>query len=223
MKRLRHYFFAGLILVVPSTITIYVFYRVFLWIDANLGTIVFKLTGYRIPGLSFLFLGLLIVLTILVGMLTANYIGKRLVSLFESLLSMIPFVRGVYMTVKQILEVLLVKGESSFREVVLVEFPRKGMYCIGFVTNRRCGKLVPGTEDLMVVFIPTTPNPTSGFMVFIPSSEAIPLPISVDKALKLVVSGGILVKESLGEDVDVWEFKGKRELDTVVTSNTTSS
>ncbi|MCS7232974.1 MAG: DUF502 domain-containing protein [Synergistetes bacterium] len=223
MRKLRHYFFAGLILVVPFSITLYVFYQIFLWIDANLGKIVPKITGYQIPGISFIFLGLLIVLTILIGMLTANYIGKRLVSFFEGLLSMIPLVRGIYMTVKQILEVILVKGESSFREVVLVEFPRKGMYCIGFVTSKRCGKLASKDEDIMIVFIPTTPNPTSGFMVLIPSSEAIPLSISVNQALKLVVSGGVLAKELLGEEGYVWELKGKRELDTVVTSNTSSS
>lgn len=223
MRRLRHYFFTGLLLVVPLSITIYVFYQLFLWVDANLGKIVFKITGYQIPGISLLFLGFLIILTILIGMLTANYIGKRLVSFFETLLSMIPFVRGVYMTVKQILEVILVRGDSFFREVVLVEFPRKGMYCIGFVTGKKCGKIGPCGEDLLTVFIPTTPNPTSGFMVFVPSSETIPLPISADRALKLVVSGGILVKELLGEEMDVWEFKGKRELDTVVTSNTSGS
>ncbi|KUK14538.1 MAG: DUF502 domain-containing protein [Synergistetes bacterium] len=223
MKKLRHYFFAGLILVIPSTITIYVFYRAFLWVDANLGKIVFKLTGYQVPGLSFLFLGLLVVLTIFLGMLTANYIGKRLVSFFENLLSMIPFVRGVYMTIKQILEILLVKGESSFREVVLVEFPRKGMYCIGFVTNRMCKGLELKEDDLLIVFVPTTPNPTSGFMVLVPSKDVIRLPITSEQAIKLVISGGVLAREILGEDKYVWELKGKRELDTSISIDNTGS
>lgn len=223
MKKLRHYFLAGLILVVPATITIYVFYRVFLWVDANLGRVVFKLTGYQIPGLSFLFLGLLVLLTILLGMLTANYIGKRLVSFFEGLLSMIPFVRGVYMTIKQILEIILVKGESSFREVVLVEFPRKGMYCIGFVTNKMCRRLDLKGDDLIIVFIPTTPNPTSGFMVLVPSSEVMRLPITIDQALKLVISGGVLAKEILGEDKYVWEAQGKRGLDSSAVSSDSGS
>ncbi|MCD6363659.1 MAG: DUF502 domain-containing protein [Synergistetes bacterium] len=211
MRKLRHYFLTGLILVIPAIITIYVFYKIFLWVDANLGGIVYRLTGYRIPGLSFLFLGFLILMTILIGMLTANYIGKKLVSIYERLLAKIPLVRGVYMTIKQIMEVLLVKGDRSFREVVLLEYPRRGMYCIGFVTNKRGGRITPKGEELLIVFIPTTPNPTSGVMVLVPPSEVIPLPITIEQGLKLVISGGVLATEIWGDEEHVWKpsEKGK--------------
>ncbi len=211
MRKLRHYFLTGLILVIPAIITIYVFYKIFLWVDANLGGIVYRLTGYRIPGLSFLFLAFLILMTILIGMLTANYIGKKLVSLYESLLAKIPLVRGVYMTIKQIMEVLLVKGDRSFRDVVLLEYPRRGMYCIGFVTNKRGGKITPDGEELLIVFIPTTPNPTSGVMVLVPPSEVISLPITIEQGLKLVISGGVLATEIWGDREHVWKPGEKRE------------
>lgn len=211
MRKLRHYFLTGLILVIPAIITIYVFYKIFLWVDANLGGIVYRLTGYRIPGLSFLFLGFLILMTILIGMLTANYIGKKLVSIYERLLAKIPLVREVYMTIKQIMEVLLVKGDRSFREVVLLEYPRRGMYCIGFVTNKRGGRITPKGEELLIVFIPTTPNPTSGVMVLVPPSEVIPLPITIEQGLKLVISGGVLATEIWGDEEHVWKPSEKGE------------
>ncbi len=221
LRRIRHYFFAGLIVVIPLTITLYVFYQIFLWVDANLGRIVFKLTSYKIPGISFLFLGVFVLLTILIGMLTAHYIGRRLVSLLEGLVSMIPFVRGVYMTIKQVLEVFLVKEKSSFREVVLVEFPRKGIYSMGLVTSKG-GKFVScvDKDEFLTIFVPTAPNPTSGFVLLVPASEVIRIPITVDQALKFVVSAGVLASELLEEKKNALEYEEKRKLDSVDTSNT---
>lgn len=207
-------------MIIPLTVTLYVFYQIFLWVDANLGRIVLGLTGLNIPGISFLFLGVLFLLTVLTGMLTTNYIGKKLVSLFEALLAMIPLVRGVYMTIKQVLEVFLVKKESAFREVVLVEFPRKGIYSVGFVTSKIASKFSLPEKDMLIVFIPTTPNPTSGFVVMIPASEVIHVPMSVDQALKLVVSVGILASDIWGDRRNAVEYGEKGKLDSMVTSDT---
>ncbi len=134
-----------------------------------------------------------ILLFFLIGIFARNIMGRRLVMWWDSLIANIPGVRWIYSAVKQILETLSKAGSDSFREVVLVEFPRKGIYSIGFLTGKTKGQIQRITDDeILNVFLPTTPNPTNGFMLFVPKSELIKLDMTVDQGLKMVISAGMV-------------------------------
>jgi len=150
------------------------------------------LIGYQIPGLGVL-MALLIVLG--TGMIVANIFGRKLVSLWEQLLAHIPLVRTIYTAVKQIVETVFSKGDS-FRKVLLVEYPRRGLWTLAFQTSIECGEAQRKTKRNVVnVFIPTTPNPTSGFFIMVPTSEVVELDMSVDEGLKMIISGGVVVPD----------------------------
>lgn len=147
--------------------------------------------GYHVPGFGVVFALFVVVVT---GVLMTNILGHRVVALGEKLLTKIPLVRSIYTAVKQVLHSLLNSSEDSFRKVLLVEYPRKDMWTIAFQTNVGFNWDAESIgDDLITVFIPTTPNPTSGFMVLVPRKDAIPLDISVDEALKMVISLGVVV------------------------------
>jgi len=152
--------------------------------------------GRRVPGIGF-FAMLLIIL--LVGLLTRNLIGRLMIAWFENLVQTIPFVRSVYGAVKDLVGAFGMDGKSkTFKQVVMTEYPRKGLYAIGFVTNEMPYAQTGGiTKDFLNVYIPNPPNPTSGFLVLIPREEAVHLDISIEEGLKLVLSGGIVIPDQL--------------------------
>lgn len=155
-----------------------------------------ELFGFAIPGLG-LVLSILVVFVI--GAFVANVIGRKLLGLGENILERIPLLRWFYFSTKQILDVIFVKGDDSFRRVVLIQYPRKGLYSIGFVTGEAGGDLgekVPGRS--FTVFIPTTPNPTSGFLYVIPEEETVPLDWKVDEAFRMIISAGVLLPVEAG-------------------------
>jgi uncharacterized membrane protein len=153
---------------------------------------------FSLPGLGLL---LMLAFLTLIGMLTAGLAGRTLVRLGERLLSRMPVVRGVYGTLKQIFETVLAQKSRSFREVVLVEYPRRGLGAIGFVTGPTRGEIQSySAEELVHVFVPTTPNPTSGFLLFVPKSELIHLDMSVEDGIKMVISGGIVGPPAAARD-----------------------
>src|SRR5262249_42672746 len=142
---------------------------------------------FPIPGLGLIavMLGL-----VLIGALTAGYLGRIFVRVSERLLGRMPVIRGLYGAVKQIFETVLAKQSNTFREVVLVEFPRREMWTIAFVTGRLEGELRSySREEMLSLLVPTTPNPTSGYLVFVPRRDTVPLSMTVEEALKLVISG----------------------------------
>lgn len=152
-----------------------------------------NLFGFRIPGLGAILAFIVLVLT---GMLVANLIGRRLVTLYEALLSRIPLVRSVYGGVKTFAQVVLSDTASSFRKVLLVEYPRKGVYSLAFQTSDDASEVQAVTGEVIVtVYVPTTPNPTSGFILFVPRSQIIELDMSVEEAFKMIVSLGVVVPE----------------------------
>ena len=158
-----------------------------------------EIIGFPIPGLG---LVLSIMVVFVIGALVANVIGRKLLSLGENILEKIPLLRWFYFSTKQVLEVIFVKGEDSFRRVVLVQYPRKGLYSIGFVTGESVGDLtekVPGRS--FTVFIPTTPNPTSGFLYVIPEEETVPLDWKVDEAFRMIISAGVLLPEEASDTI----------------------
>ena len=149
--------------------------------------------GYRIPALG-LVITLLIVLA--VGWFTTNFFGKRFLHLGERIVEKIPFVRRIYKGSKQVVHSIANADTSAFRKVVLLEFPRKGMLAIGFVTGSTLGEVQALTrEDVLNVFVPTMPNPTSGFLVFAPPEELTEVDMSIEDGIKYVVSGGIVTAE----------------------------
>jgi uncharacterized membrane protein len=196
LGRLRAYFLTGVIVTAPITITIFLVWQFIGFVDTRVGELIPESYNpetylpFSLPGL-----GLLIMLAFLtlVGMLTAGLAGRTLVRMGERLLSRMPVVRSVYGTLKQIFETVLAQSSRSFREVVLIEYPRRGLGAIGFVTGPTRGEIQDRAEEELVnVFLPTTPNPTSGFLLFVPRKDLIHLDMSIEEGIKLVISGGIV-------------------------------
>lgn len=149
-----------------------------------------QLLGHYIPGVGVIFSVALLLIT---GMIATNYLGQRLVAWGDSVLSRIPLVRSIYKTVKQVINAVLSTNSEAFRKVVLIEYPRKGLWSIAFQTGGASSDLNEKTnEELISVFIPTTPNPTSGFLLMVPKRDAIELDMSIDAALKLTISLGVM-------------------------------
>ena len=197
-KIIRKYFLAGLLALIPLFLTGWVLLGLMGLTDRVLGLIpkIYRpesFIGFPIPGLG-LILSLAIIF--LIGALITNVIGRGLLAHGERVMKNIPLLRWFYFSTKQLLEAIFVQGEDSFRRVILVEYPRKGIYSIGFVTGEARGQLdehVPGPA--YTVFVPTTPNPTSGYLIVVPESEAIPLDWSVDEAFRIIISAGVLVPD----------------------------
>jgi len=199
VTRLRTYLLTGVIVTAPISITIFLVWKFISFLDSHVASLIpaqynpETYLPFSLPGL-----GLLIMLAflILVGMLAAGLAGRTLVHLGERLLSRMPIVRSVYGTLKQIFETVFAQSSRSFREVVLIEYPRRGIAAIGFVTGPTRGEIQSLADDELVnVFLPTTPNPTSGFLLFVPKKELIRLDMTIEDGIKMVISGGIVTPE----------------------------
>jgi uncharacterized membrane protein len=192
-RKLRTDFLAGFLIVVPLGATVLILLWIFNAIDDVLQPIIRSVVGRTISGVGF---GTTIVLIFLIGVIASNVGGRKLVHYGESLLARVPLVRQLYTGIKQILVSFSTPGESGFLRVVLVEFPKKGMRAVGFVTNESYDK---SGEKLFTVFIPTSPNPTSGYLEIVRETDIVQTDISIDDALKMVLSAG---KVSLKEISD---------------------
>ncbi|MBL8629534.1 MAG: DUF502 domain-containing protein [Rhodospirillaceae bacterium] len=189
--RLRNYFFAGVLITAPIGITLYVSWSVISWID---DTVKLALPAW-VSGMEFPGIGLIVLLGGLtfVGFITANVLGRVLLRWGEQIVKRLPVVSSLYSAIKQILESVLGSKASSFREVVLVEYPRREMWTLGLLLGESYGEVQEKTgEKLFNVYLPTTPNPTSGYLVFLPRSQMIHLDMSVEDCMKMIVSGGIV-------------------------------
>ena len=194
--RLRTYFLTGLVIAAPIGITAYL-------IDWFIGLVDYWFTPlipaqyhpdnylpFSIPGLGLLIA--FVVLTLL-GALTANFLGRRILALGERLVDRMPVVRNIYNALKQIFETVISQSSASFKEVGLIEYPRKGLYALVFVTTQTRGEILLKTgPDMVSVFLPTTPNPTSGFLLFVPRSDIQILDMTVEEAAKLIISAGLV-------------------------------
>jgi len=147
--------------------------------------------GVHIPGLGVV---LAVVLVLATGMVVANFLGKRIVAAWEALLARIPLVRSLYAGIKQIMEAVLATDAKSFSKVLLLEYPRKGVWSFAFMTSDDLGEVQEKTDEKVIsVFIPTTPNPTSGFVLMVPANDVIELEMSVEDGLKMIISMGVVV------------------------------
>lgn len=195
--RLRAYLFAGILVTAPISITLYIAWIIIDAVDRMVAGIIpaaynpESLLPVTIPGV-----GLLVVLLflILVGMFAAGFVGRGLVHIGERVVGRMPVLRGIYSSVKQIFETVLANKSNAFREVVLVEFPRRGAWTVAFVTAPTTGEVkeLVGDEELLNVFVPTTPNPTGGYLLFVPRREVRTLSMTVEEGLKFIISGGIV-------------------------------
>ncbi|AFI83482.1 DUF502 domain-containing protein [Methylophaga nitratireducenticrescens] len=196
---MRKYLIAGLLVWMPLGVTFLVVRAIVGFLDKSLLLLpdAFqpdRLLGFHIPGLGVL---LAVALVLITGMIMANLLGRRLVAFWESLLARIPLVRTLYSAVKQIMEAVLATDAKSFRKVLLVEYPRKGVWSLAFMTSDDLGEVQDKTiANVISVFIPTTPNPTSGFVLMVPESDVIELDMAVEEGLKMIISMGVVVPNS---------------------------
>lgn len=199
VSKLKTYLFTGILVTAPVAITFYMAYELFLWTDKWSRVLIPpQMTAHEfipyIPGLG---VAMLIAILILIGMFTTGFIGKFFVRLGDFIVSKMPLISSIYSLLKQLFETIFSSKSQSFKEAVLVEYPRKGLWIIGFLAGETTGELKEklAHKSMVSVFIPTTPNPTSGFLVMVPREDIIKLKMSVEDALKYTVSCGIVTPE----------------------------
>ncbi|OEJ66864.1 DUF502 domain-containing protein [Magnetovibrio blakemorei] len=196
LGKLRGYFIAGILITAPISITIYLGWAFVTYVDSKV-TPLFpakynpeNYLPFGVPGLGVV---VLVIGLILIGAFTAGFMGRFFQRSWEGIMDNVPVLRGVYKALKQILETILAQQSNAFREAVLVEYPRRGMWVIAFITGKTQGEVQSLTEkEVINLFVPTTPNPTSGFLIFVPREDMVSLSMSVEDALKMVISGGIV-------------------------------
>jgi len=194
-NKLKKIFITGLAIIIPIGLTLYILIFLIDMMDNLVKIIPFRyqpetLLGFRIPGLGVI---VTVVLIFVCGLVAKSYLGYKIVSSGESLVDKIPFVRSIYQSIKQVSDSMFADRRSGFKKVVLVEFPRKGIYTVGFVTGK------PGPEiqskvgqTCISVFLPTTPNPTSGYLVIVPEDDLLQVDMTVEEALTYIISVGIV-------------------------------
>lgn len=188
---LRRYFLTGLLVITPIWGTVLVLKTLFVTVDSIVGNVLADLViqEYYFPGLGILALVLLIFLA---GLLATNLIGRRIVTRWEEFLDRVPFVRGIYATLKSVMDILSFKQREKYDKVVMIQFPKNGHYCLAFVTGETREEIQTlAPEPLVHVFVPTSPNPTSGYFLLVPEKEITPVELGVEEAMKLIVSGGL--------------------------------
>lgn len=194
----RRKFLTGLIILLPTVVTIYIFYRIFVSMDNMLGPLVLRYPLLDIPGLGFLGVLLIILLT---GIFAGNFFGRTIISWLETVGFRIPLFSRMYIAIKQLSEVFLKHERTVFKRAILIQYPRHGIYVVAFVTSTWRLKDETGEEKSFInAFLPTAPNPTSGFFLMIPEEEAIPFDHTVEDALKLVISAGAVLPGADGTE-----------------------
>ncbi|MFB3124701.1 MAG: DUF502 domain-containing protein [Woeseiaceae bacterium] len=196
MKHLRRYLVAGLLVWIPLGVTVFILRVLIGLMDKTLLLIPAQYRpeewlGFTVPGLGLLLTVLVLLVT---GLLAANIVGRSMVGLWESLLDRIPVVRSVYSAAKNFAEIVFSDSGQSFKKVLLIEYPRKGIYSLAFQTATNLGE-VQGRmgEQMVCTFVPTTPNPTSGYIIIVPKKDIIELDMEIDEALKMIISLGVIV------------------------------
>jgi len=196
VKRVRRYLVAGILVWVPLGITLLLVNFLVGIMDRTLGLIPLAyrpetLLGFQIPGLGVI---LTIIILLVTGVLVANFVGRSVISGWESLLERIPIVRSIYSAAKNFAEIVFSDSGNAFKKVYLVEYPRKGIYTLTFQTATEMGEVQARSgEEVVCCFVPTTPNPTSGFIIIVPKADVIELDMTVDEAAKLIMSLGVVV------------------------------
>ncbi len=199
--KLRAYLFTGILVTAPVAITFYMAYKFILWVDVLVNKMIpvrYQLDNYlpfTIPGLGLI---VLVAALIVVGMFAAGFMGRFFLRLGEWIVYKVPLVSSIYSVLKQIFETFFSSKTQAFSKVVLLEYPRKGIWILGFVSSEIKGEVkAQFKEEMLNIFIPTTPNPTSGFLIFVPKKDTVELDMSVEEGIKFVISGGLVEPNEL--------------------------
>jgi len=198
MSTLRKYIIAGLLVWLPLAATVVIIKLVIDLLDKTILLLPPEwqpatVLGFSIPGFGVI---LAISTLLITGMLAANLFGRKLVDFWEAILNRIPLVRSIYNSVKQISTTLFDSNGKSFRKVVLLQYPRKGLWSIGFLSNENVGADIDGLkESLVAVFVPTTPNPTSGFIIMAPREDITELDMTIEEGFKFIISMGVIIPD----------------------------
>lgn len=206
LARLRSYFLGGVLITAPITLTIYLSWLFLTWVDDrvaqllpveyNPNTYLSQMLHFDVPGMGLVLVGAFFITA---GWFASNILGRLFVQISEFFVRRMPVVRGLYLAIKQLFETIMTTQSKAFREVVMVEFPQAGTYALGFVTGVTKGEVQRLTDSEVInVFVPTTPNPTSGFLMFFPRKSVFYLEMTVEEALKMIVSGGIITPPDRG-------------------------
>ncbi len=196
--KLRNYFLTGLLVLTPIALTVWLFWQIFHGIDKIvLGILnsLLTLVGIapyqgKIPGLG---IAVMIVLILTTGLVARNYLGRKMIRMGNWLIKQIPLFSKLYNTFQQLFTAILSEKRAVFKQVVLFEYPRRGIYSFGFITQKTGGEIKDRTgKDLLGIFLPTTPNPTTGYLIFVPQAEVVYLKMTVEEAIKLILSGGAI-------------------------------
>ena len=203
LSKIWRHFLSGVLVTAPLALTVYIVWVTITTIDDKVKDLLpakyyfEKYIPFDIPGFGII---IAFVVFTLIGMFAAGFLGRLFVKTGERFVNRMPVVRGLYSAVKQIFEAVFKRDKNSFREVVLIEYPRKGLWSLGFVTGVTKGEVQQGTEEEVVnVFVPTTPNPTSGYLLFVPRSDLKLMSMTVEEGIKMVVSAGIITPNHLDE------------------------
>ena len=199
-QKLRRDFLTGLVVLIPIVLTVYLVWSVIAFIDKVIIPIIppkynpLDLFEIYIPGLGVF---LILIVTTLIGSLASGFIGRQAINLGEKILSRTPIVNSVYNSIKQIIQAVFKPDGTNFKQPCLVEYPRKGIWAVAFISTETYGEIKKKINQgsLVTVFLPTTPNPTSGFMLFVPKDDIIILDMSVEDAAKLIISAGLVMPE----------------------------
>jgi uncharacterized membrane protein len=197
LQRLRGDFLTGLVIVLPVFLTIYVIWGLVGLVDARVIPLIpERYNPENVFGRNIFGLGLLVFVafTTLVGALTKGYLGARVVRFGESIVERMPVVRSIYHALKQIAETVFHQSNTSFQQACLIEYPRPGIWAIGFVASASRGEILTkaGETEMVNIFLPTTPNPTSGYLLFVPRRDVRMLDMTIEEAAKLIISGGLV-------------------------------
>jgi len=195
VRYLRNRFLAGLLILAPVAVTWWILWKTFTTVDNFLQPIQERFPVIDIPGLGFVVVLAIVVVT---GILAGNFIGNRVIGLGERILYRLPLIRRIYHAVKELAEVFLSDRKMVFEEVVVIRYPHPDSFALAFVTGQSTERLSGMIgRDVINVFVPTTPNPTSGFLLFVPRSDVVRLPVDVEEAMKMVISGGVFTPPPL--------------------------
>ena len=221
--KLRSYFLAGCLVITPIAASLYVAYAIISFADHTIQSLIpseYILNmqlPFCVPGIGLLFV--LCAIT-LIGALTAGACGRFIVQFSERIFERTPIVRVIYTAIKQVMQTLYQNQSKAFQDVVMIEYPRKGIWSLGFITGQTKGEVQKLTEDVVInVFIPTTPNPTSGFLLFVPKKDIRTLKMSVEDGVKMVISAGIVTPTHRGP-IKEEPFQSNSAVTTQDSSNT---
>jgi uncharacterized membrane protein len=189
--RVRRLLMAGLLVLTPVSLTGFVLWQLFTWVDGIFAPAVKGVLGVHVPGLGVVVTAALV---LLLGALSTNVLGRRLLLVVDTVVHRVPLARTVYSATKGVVDSLARRQADAFKRVVLVEYPREGIFSLGFVTgSARWEEVDERTADVVMVFLPTTPNPTSGFLLVVPRDQIRDLAVSVEEGIRMVISGGLLL------------------------------